>query len=200
MKNAEKTMKKKLSTGLYSGGGGGHIDGLLKICDDSTNYTTYGTINRSTNTWARAHLNTTGGSITLSSIQSMVGDCTYDNEKPDLCITTQTIYDAIWVLLQSQQRFPAGVGRDNDLARAGFPSIDWNGYMDIVVDSNCPSGYLFFINSDYLEFYVSDKRNFTFSGWKEWVNQDARSGQILTYCNVAASAPRYFGAMSGRTA
>ena len=38
LKTAETTMKHKLSVGLFSGGEGNDITGLLAICDDGKNF------------------------------------------------------------------------------------------------------------------------------------------------------------------
>lgn len=96
MDNAEETMSKILNDGMKSGGEDSYINGLPAICDDGTNYATYGTITRSTDTWSQGQLDATGGVYSNSMFQDMYGNCSKNNKNPDIIITTQAVYNSIW--------------------------------------------------------------------------------------------------------
>ena len=80
---------------------------------------------------------------------------------------------------------------DPDLQGAGFKSFRFNG-MSVVVDQYVPAGYVFGMNTDYIDAYVSDDPRFSFgfTGFKELPNSIDMSGQTLFGGNVVVTAPR----------
>ena len=107
--------------------------------------------------WAQ-HLDATDGVSTLiQDMTKMYGGCTIDNDSPDLIVTTQVLMDAYESSLMSNKRFEGA----SDLADAGFQTLRFKG-ATIVVDSHCPAGQMYFLNTKYLDFKVHSKRNFAF--------------------------------------
>ena len=188
MEVASLTMRKKLCEGIYSDGtgdGGKAVDGLLNALDNGDTYSTYGGIDRSTNTWWKGNVDSTGGSLTLDMIQDMYGTCMDGDEHPDLIVMPPALYNKLWARVQPQQRF---LPRDSDLAQVGFEGITFNRAV-IVPDNYCPSGTIFVLNTKYIQFVINTNRNFDWTPPKEPTNQDAYVRQLLVMCNLIVTAP-----------
>jgi len=154
LKNARKSMSKKLTAGLFSDGTDSSskiITGLKAAVDDATNVATYAGISRSTYTWWKAKYTALSDYISLSAMQSMYGDLTDGEEHPDLIVTTQDIWDDIWELVTPTIRSEA----EKNAIDYGFMSIRFNG-AKIIVDAQCPSGQMFFLNTNYINLYPLD--------------------------------------------
>ena len=140
----------------------------------------------------------TGGAVTLPFINSLMGTASRGGaEKPDLLMTTQTIWDAVWARVQPQQRYPNP--SQQDIANVGFDVININGAA-LVSDNKCPSGYLFGLNTNYIEFYVGQGYDFYVRGPFPLQVQDGFTAQILMYCELAIQAPGLMFNASGLTA
>jgi hypothetical protein len=197
METASMTMNELLSVQFFGDGTGNSskdFDGLLDGVDDGNTYSTYGGIDRSTNTWWNAQLDSTGGATTLDAIQTMIGLCTVGNKKPDLAFTTQTIFNKLWARVQPQQRFLDG---KSELAKVGFSGINFNGHMEVIVDNHCPSGYFYCLNTDYWKLVLNRHRNFYWTAEKTPTDQDAYVRQLLTMGNLICVQPRVQGVLTG---
>jgi len=194
MEVAQMTMHELLSQMIFgdgTGNSGKDLDGLLNAISTSN---TYGGIDRTTNSWWQAQVDTTGGAVSLDAINAMIGKCTIGNKKPDLIITTQTLYDKVWSRCQPQQRF---LDSKSPLAQVGFSGINFNGHADMIVDNHCPSGYMFFLNTDYWRFIINRNKNFTWTPEKTPVESDAYVRQLLVMGNLVCVQPRVQGLMTG---
>lgn len=108
-----------------------------------------------------------------------------DNDQPDLIVTTQPIYDAYESSLQANKRF-AG---DATLADAGFQTLRFKG-ASVVVDSHCPTGQMYFLNTKYLDFKVHAKRFFSMENFKALEAADAIQARIFFMGQLVCSSPR----------
>jgi hypothetical protein len=190
MQNAEMTMSHLLSTMFFSdgtGNGGKDLDGFLNGCDDGTNYSSYGGISRSTNSWWKGNLDSDGGIVTPARVSTWISDATKKNKKPDLIFTTKALYNRLWALVQPQQRFLSE--RNADLASVGFSGIEIDG-VPIIVDEHCPSGTMIGINTDFWKFYINKNKNFKWTPPKEPLKQDAYVRQLLLGANLFTVSPR----------
>ena len=148
-----------------TGNGGLDLDGVLVGIDNSTLYPTYAGISRSTNTWWRGNVNSTGGNLTTSAMNVSYGTATVGNAHPTLEITTQTLWNKLLDRVIPSQRYEASDER-NRTARIGFDTIRHLG-ADVVHDSHCPSGNIFYVNVDDMELRVNgEHRMFGWTGWK----------------------------------
>ncbi len=118
----------------------------------------------------------------------MYGALTVDADSPDLIVTTQTIFDAYESSLQANKRFEG----DASLADAGFQTLKFKG-ATIVVDSHCPEGHMYFLNTKYLDFKVHSKRNFAFEAFKRQEGYDVMQARIFWMGQLTCSNARMQG-------
>lgn len=206
--NASGKMALLLGTDLFLDGQGTNsqviqLDGFQSAIDDGTTYTTYGGITRSDiaavgtdNTGINSYVATVA-TLALSSVQTAYGSCWFGNEHIDLMPTTQAVWDILWNKIQPQQRF---LEESSDVAKIGFQALRYNG-ATIVVDQYAPTGVLWFLNTKYIQFWISTlpKYQFGFTGWKEAQNTDDVAGQYLFAGNLLVVAPRLMGQINGIT-
>jgi len=143
-------------------------------------------------TWAELASNTNGVSNIARAMTRMYGACTIDNDQPDLIVTTQAIYDAYETSLQANKRF---AGSD-DIANAGFDSLRFKG-ASVVVDSHCPAGQMYFLNTNYLDFKCHQDRNFAFEDFKRLEGSDNLQSRVFWMGQMVCSNPRMQGVLVG---
>ena len=191
MDAAELTMIQNLGGDLYGTGGGNAITGLRAAVDNGDLIGTYGGLTRDTTasgSAATGNVDTTGGVFSLSLMNTtMMGTGTgptLGREKPDLIVTTQTIWNQWWERVQPSQRFGS-----EDLKAVGMDAIRFNG-ADVVVDPQVPAGLVYFLNTRFIKLVIHSQRNFIFRGWFETSNRDERLGQILWAGELVVPSPR----------
>ena len=214
VKNAEKAMKDAFGQQLFSDNDGTTVTGSAPLSSKgfigldhmiSSSRKLGGiTSTASDYTWWDSHTTvaTTGGSGSPSHtytelaagaiqdiIREMYGKCSIDNDVPNLIVVPQNIFDAYEESLSAQKRFGAA---DSSLADAGFTNLLYRG-TPIVVDANCPSGKMFFLNTKYLKFRHHSSRNFAFDGFQKPINQDAAVAHIYWLGALVCSNPRMLG-------
>ena len=201
LETSELSLFDNMSTQLFSDGTGNgslDIDGLANAVSRSTS-TSYGGITRSAtaNTPGAALRagveDTTGGSLSLATLNDDYGSCVIGREKPDLMVTTQTLWNRIWERSQPSERNKPATERE-----IGFESVRFNA-ADVTVDSHCPSGFVYFLNTDWWKFYVHNKWDFRMRGFMEPTNQQKMIGQVVVWCNPICRSPRLQGVASGLT-
>lgn len=199
--NAEQALAQTLVTQFFEDGQGTvspliALDGILAGYDDGTNYPTYGGITRSSvGTGASNGINGyyfSNSGVTwpfsLQQLQTAFGQATFGPNQPNFIATTQSIYNSFWAKMLPMQRTTE---IDPDLQGAGFRAFRFNG-MSVVVDQYCPSGYIFGMNTDHIDAYVSEDPafNFGFTGWKELPNSLDMAAQTVFGGNIVVTAPR----------
>jgi hypothetical protein len=197
MDNSRETMSQILNDGMRSGGENDNINGIKQICDDGTNYSTYGTINRTTNVWAKGQLDATGGAFANSIFQDMYGDCSLNNKNPDMIMTTQAVYNSLWGKMTPNQRHGMS-DRHADLRALGFSGIEFNQAI-VLVEDDMDTGLAFFLNTDYLEFVVHRDRNMAWQDFMTHIDEDAKTGRFYWMGNLICTAPRYQGQIQSLT-
>lgn len=198
METGELSLLDGISTQLFadgSGNGAKDFDGLANAVSRST-AVTYGGITRSTtaNTPGAAIRaaveNTAGGALSLAGINDDYGSCVVAREKPDLLVTTQTLWNRIWERSQGSERNKPETERE-----IGFESVRVNA-ADVTVDSHCPSGYVYYLNTKWWKLYTHNKWDFRFRGFMEPTNQQKMIGQIIVWGNLVCRSPRLQGVAS----
>lgn len=189
METAKMTLADNIGGQLFgdgTGNSGKDIDGLRVAIDDTL---AYGGITRDTSAQGaaiKAQVNTTGGAFSLPMVNTSFGTATFANEKPDLIITDQVTWNKMWERVQPQQRFAS-----EDLKKVGMDAIQFNG-ADVVVDSHCPAGTMYLLNTKYLEFWLLSGNDFKWrlNGGMPVYNQDSVVDQIIVYGNLVCTSPR----------
>lgn len=201
MENGELSLIDDLSSQIFGDGSGNQskdFDGLANAVSRSTSVT-YGGITRSATAGTpgsalRAAIeNTTGGALSLAQLNTDYGGCVVGREKPDLMPTTQTLWNRIWERSQTAERVKPETDRD-----IGFESVRINA-ADVTVDSHCPAGFVYFLNTKYWKFYTHNKWDFRFRGFLEPTNQQRMIGQIVVWGNLICRSPRLQGVSTGIT-
>lgn len=190
---AEGSAKRDFGTGLYSAGTlpKSIIGARVFVATSST----YGGISQSSESWLQAQVDATTTVLSLGKMQERWEAATEDNDTPTIITTTGTLFNSYWAKLQPQQRFA-----DGDLGKGGFKSLLFNG-APIVVDSYCPSGFMYFFNEKYLILYSHSQRNFpgSFKDFVEDTDADVMLAKIYWMGALICSQPRKQAAMTALT-
>ena len=160
------------------------IDGLKSAINDTG---TYGGVTRgATGPGAaiKSYVNTTGGPFSFTMVKNAMGRATIGKSKPDLIVTTQTIFDKMWAQSQPSERNVA-----EDLREVGFDSIRISS-ADVLVDNNCPDGEIFILNTDFVEFWCMSGNEFRLRGPFDLHLQDSWVAQYILYANLLVKSPR----------
>ena len=196
MDEAEMTAGDMIGTDIFSDGSGNSgkaLTGLRAALDNGDSYATYGGITRSSTTntpgyAVRGNVNTTAATFSLTQMNTYFQSAVIGKQKPNLIITTQTLWNKWWERSQPAQRFNAG-SADTNMASSGFESIVFNG-AEVVVESHCPASHVFFLNTNFVKMVIHSKRMWTPTGWKYPTNQDAAIQQLLFAGELVVSSPR----------
>lgn len=189
---AEKTMSDQLGTGLYSAGTNAKsIVGLGSIIGTAN---TVGGISQSSYSWWAGQVDSTTTTLSLSAMQSIFNLASIDNDTPSVIMTTRTLYNLYYALLQPQQRF-----MDKNSASAGFSSLMFNG-VPVIVDSHATAANMFFLNEKYLHLFAHKDCDFAFESFQKPVNQDVKMAKILWMGAFGSSNNRMHGKLSAITA
>ena len=135
---------------------------------------------------------TSGVADGVKKMTQMYGACSIDADQPDLIVTTQVMYDAYESALQANKRFQG----TSELADAGFQSLQFKG-ASVVVDSHCPAGHMYFLNTDYLDFKVHSQRNFQFEDFKRLEGKDIIQARMFWMGQLTCTNPRMQGLVVG---
>lgn len=177
MVNAAGKMAKLLGTDAFLDGQGTSsptiaLDGFTSAVDDGGTYATYAGITRSDiatgdNVGINSYVATVP-TLSLSAVQTAYGSCWFGNERVDLMPTTQAVWDILWSKIQPQQRFNE---ESSDVAKIGFQSLRYNG-ASVVVDQYAPTGVLWFLNTKYIQFWISTMRKYQFGQFEALLGSD----------------------------
>ncbi|MHA1873648.1 MAG: phage major capsid protein [Candidatus Heimdallarchaeaceae archaeon] len=188
---AEMQLSKTLTTDLFSTSSVTNgIQGFPLMVDDSAS-TDYAGINATDfSNWA-ASVDTSTNVLSLAALQNKFGDCSDGNEVPTLIISNQACFDAYWLLLEVKPEFR--VQSENNSLK--FQGADW------IVDKACPGSgngttdnHIYFINENFITFYVHPRNNFRVSEWLKPINQQGRIARITFSGQLATNNRRRHGA------
>lgn len=172
LEGAQKTIRKKIAQQIYNAGGdtAKGLTGLVAMCFGASSVP-FGNIKEAdlvaqdgSTPW-KANNVTTTAQITLAIIRELrslakIGDG--PGGKPDIALTTESLFNIISGILQNQQRFT----EDADSAKAGFTNLVFEKQI-IAADDYCPSGYFFSLNSNYYGWAVHQKGYFARTQWMD---------------------------------
>lgn len=186
---ADKTLSNLLGTDLFGDGTTANsFPGFKAMCAGSG--TTYGGISKTSYSWWRGQADSSTTAITMPVLRGMIGDITVDSDGPTVMVGTQDIYDDIYNLFQPQQRF-----QDSETVKAGFKNILVEG-VPFIVDSHVASGYLFFLNENYLTMIAHKDEDFRFEPFIKPTNQNISTAKIYWTGSMVCSNCRMQGMFS----
>ena len=202
----QKSITKLLAGSIYddAGGAAARLTGFLACCNETTT-TAYGDIKEAdlvakdgTFPW-EGKRDTAAAVISLDLIRTMSSDAKVrdgQGGKPDMVITTETLWNVIASDLQLLQRFTS----DKKTAHAGFVGIEIEG-KTFFPDDYCPSGYLFVINSKHVGFAVHKEGYFGRTPWDRIPDSPMdKTMKILFDGNLIVNNRKAHKAHSGVTA
>lgn len=188
---AEKSIKDKMGTALYNSGTNAKaLHGLRHVVSASN---TVGGISQSTYSWWAAQVDSSTTTVSISAMNSRDQACTIGNDGPSVILTTRTLYNSYYGLLQPQQRF-----MDSETAKGGFTALMFNG-KPVIVDSHCPASHMFFLNEEYLHLFYHPDEDFRFEEFQKPLNQNIKVAKIYWAGNFGSSNIRMQGLMSALT-
>lgn len=169
-KIAEKNMEDLLGTGIFSNATDPKsIIGLRQIVSASN---TIGGISQSANSWWQSQIDSTTTTMSMSALQTQFNLATIGTWSPTVAVTTRSLFNSYYALLQPQQRF-----QDSTSAEGGFQSLMFNG-IPVLPDSHCPASNFFLLNEDYLHLFAHKEQDMTFEPFAKPVNQNVRIAKI----------------------
>lgn len=195
-KQAQMSMQEELNRQAFGTGTDSSADltGLQTIC--ATTGTTGG-ISRTGNAWWQGKVTASAGSFAaggVDAMRTMYNNVTRGSDKADLIISDQTTFERYEKTLAPQERF-----NDTMFADAGFTSLKFKS-CPITFDLYCPSGSMYFLNSQYLNLYVHSDANMTTTAFVTPENQDAKTAKILFMGELTVSNASRQGVITGFTA
>lgn len=192
----EQSFQEELSTELFGDGtGNGGLD-MLGLRAIILNSGTLGGIDGTANTYWRSAADTTSAALTLAQMRTVWRTASVGNQHPDFTITEGVLWDAYEALLQPNVRY-----EDELMANAGFTTLRWKG-RPLVYDEQCPTGYMFFINSKYLKLrpHSSMAKSFRAEPIQQPTDQLVRIAKVWWMAQLTTNNRRMHGFLSGKTA
>lgn len=196
---AASKMAKMLAVNMYKDGSSNaarskHLNGFDEWIDDGNTFPAIGGINRSdilpvgTIGGLNASTNLAVNAFTLSTVNNAYGDAWFGNDHVDLIAATQAGWNGMWNATQPAQRYK---DETSDIGVIGFQSFRFNA-AQVVVDKYMPLNTMFGLNTDYIEWYLSDNQQFQFgfTGFKETADTIDVAGQYLCGSNLVVPNPR----------
>ena len=188
---AEKTMADNLGTSLYNAGTDSKAIGGLRLIVSTGN--TVGGISQSTNSWWQSNVDSTTTTLGISALQTQFEASKIENDAPSVGMTTRSIFNSYYALLQPQQRF-----QDSDTARGGFQNLMFNG-IPVISDSHCPSSHFLFLNEKYLHLWVHKDENMRFEPFIKPVNQNVKVAKVYWMGAFGSTNNRMHAALTALT-
>lgn len=201
VRNAEKTMKKKIAAALFSDGTDPKkMDGLEAIIDTDN---VYGGINRATagNEWWQSNVKSTTEAYAITGgtdggLRRLYNLCTQGGlDQPDFILTTMELWEKHNALLSSQQRF-----ENPKLAEAGFRNLMFDNAA-ITWDPGVPAGTVYVLTTEYIklrpdtmcaEKFITRPKIAMHNQWADVI-------PILWVGNMTCVNPRFEGKMTGKS-
>jgi hypothetical protein len=193
---AEESMREGFNAMFFSdgtGNSGKNWNGLGNLIESGN---TVGGINSATagNEYWRSYEENTAGALTLAQMATAYNSVSVGNDRPDLVLTTRTLFEKYEALLQPQLRYT-----DTKTADAGFQNLLFKA-APVVYDTAAPAGTMFFINSKYLSLVGHSGKWFQQTEFVRPEDLDARYALIMCYGNLTCRNAAKQGKLTAKTA
>ena len=193
IKNLEKSMSKNLASSLHTAQTGQAMNGLPDIV--STSSTLHGIAVADSATWVAGYANNTAEPLAVIDMATAYNTCSDGSDQVNLIDSSQTLYEKYESLVQPQLRFT-----DSRTADAGFKQNITYKAAVIILDKDCSSDRMYFLNTDYLYLAVIKDRKFHAFPAVQASNQINDVVKVVSYVNLMTSNRKMQGMLDGRTA
>lgn len=195
---AEETTIEKLDEMFFAadptgpGNSGKDFNNLDFLVGQNTN--AVGGIATSGNAYWQSVLDSTAEVLTIAAMTTAYNSAATGNDKPNVIITSQTLFEKYESLLQPQLRY-----QDTKTADAGFQNLMFKG-APVTYDSYCEADDMWMLNSKYLRLVGHKDVWFKPTPFVRPENQDARFAQILLYGELTVSNRSRQARLTAKTA
>lgn len=192
---AEETVLEEMDQMFFAdgtGNGGKDWNGLDNLV--AQNATSVGGIDPSTNSYWQSNIDTTAEVLTKAKMETFYNNATVGNDKPNVILTTQTLYEKYNSLLQDNIRYT-----DTRTADAGFENLMFHG-APVTYDTYCQSGRMYMLNSKYIRLVGHKDVWFKPTPFQRPPDQDARYSQILVMGELTISNRKRHSVLTAKTA
>lgn len=193
---AEKSMIEEINRQLFQDGSGNFgldLYGLLLLVEEGSAWSTVAGIDSNAETWWRNYWKSTGSFATngRADMRTAYNSTVRGSDHVDIIITTQTVFEYYEALLVQNERFT-----QKETGDGGFQQLLFKG-ATIFYDTYCTAGYMYFLNSKYIEWVVDKQTDLMTTEFIRPANQDAKVAQILLYANLTLSNRARQGVLTG---
>lgn len=202
IKIAEKRLKSRLSSGIFSDGTDALVfNGLQQIIGTGS----YAGLDASdfddealVDAW-QAQIKANGGTdraLAGTLIQGAMGAATEDEDKPSVAFLKQNVFDELWGILEPHQRLMvedesfSGMGHDQNKK-----VLKYNG-IPFLVDSHMKAKSIFFVNEDYVKLYVHSMEDMKAQSFKQLEDANAIKERMLLTGNLLCNNRRLQAALN----
>lgn len=191
-------MAEALAAGIYEDGVADPkgIDGLAAIADDSN---VYGGLDRTTDTWWQANVDSSTATLSFSALRTMVGTQTFGGTSPSIIIGNGTNYNRLYTLGLSTAGYGVSWNRqpggsDTNLMQAGFTNVMFEN-IPFIRDDNAGDN-IYVLNEDFLSLVVSPRADFYMDDFEKAQGQDAYTLTVMWAGNLMCTHSAAQGVMT----
>lgn len=175
-----------------TGNNGKDFLGLEHLVGQNT--TAVGGIDPSTNAFWQSNIDSNSEVLSISRMTNMYNTCAVGNDRPNVILTSQTLYEKYESLLQPALRYA-----DTKTADAGFQNLMFKG-APVTYDDYVNSDDMWFLNTKYLRLVGHKDVWFKPTPFVRPPNQNARYAQILCQGELTVSNRKRQGLLTNKTA
>lgn len=150
-------MADDLGTIFYADGtGNSNKDplGLAALVDDGTSVANIGGLARSTYTTLKSTVTASGGTLSLSSIDTLWSNVSSGAQKPTAFYTTESVFNLYGQLLRPQERIMKEASSMKGMTGGtGFTALEYNA-KPLLMDEKCTAQALIAVNENYMDWYA----------------------------------------------
>lgn len=178
--------------------------GLQDLIPDTATQDIPGTgISKTTYTKARSRVVTTGCASNTAwnttnagrqILQDLYNGASFGMKRPNLMIFTRTIWDAIQISLQANERFSDGGGTDKKI---GYPHLMYMADCRIAWGDNVLFGHGYVLNTEFLKFKVLKDANFATGDFIEGYDTLQEVAKTLIQGQFCLSGPKFQSVYTG---
>lgn len=167
------------------------MDGLDAVISASNDYAG---IDRSTETWWRAQVDSSTTALTLASMRGLFGNATIGGTHPTIWFGNGTNYNRLYALNLSTTGYGVSYnrepgGHDEVLAQAGFTNLLFEN-VPFIRDDNLASTTIKALNENFLELVVSPEGDFHVEPFQRPHNQMVYVSTVHWAGNMICTSPR----------